>query len=99
MEYKIVSIMHSGTRGTRMSPRVDGRYPQRIGRIVDLDVSNIREGKSLIIRYIKDSDGTDYDAVLVTSIVKRFWVEDESDDDFDVLYVETLNSIFKFEKV
>lgn len=99
MEYKIVSIMHSGTRGTRMSPRVDEKYPQRIGRIVNLDVSNIREGKSLIIRYIRDSNGADYDAVLVTSIVKRFWTEDESDDDFDILYVETLNSIFKFEKV
>lgn len=99
MDYKIVSIMHSGTLGTRMSPRVDGRYPQRVGRIVDLDISNIREGKSLIIRYIRDSNGADYDAVLVTSIVKCFWTEDESDDDFDILYVETLNSIFKFEKV
>ena len=39
--YRIKSISHSGTFGTRGLPREDGRYPQRVGRIVNLDLDKL----------------------------------------------------------
>ena len=58
MLYKIKSIKHSGTCGERDTERTDSRYPIRIGRIVKLDMDYIEIGYPLVIRYIRDSDGT-----------------------------------------
>lgn len=58
MLYKITSIKHSGTCGERGTDRIDDRYPQRIGRVVKLDIDYIEIGYPLVIRYVKDSDGT-----------------------------------------
>lgn len=38
---KITSIKHSGTCGERGTDRIDDRYPQRIGRVVKLDIDYI----------------------------------------------------------
>lgn len=100
MLYKIKSIKHSGTCGERDTDRTDGRYPLRIGRVVELDVDYIEIGFPLILRYIKDSDGTPMkfsllktsDVVQVTSI-GELWT-----NPLDVI-VKTENSIFEFERV
>ena len=38
--YRINSIVHSGIDGERNTPRTDGRYPLRIGRIVEFNEIN-----------------------------------------------------------
>ena len=96
MLYKIKSIQHSGTFGERYSERTDGRYPDRIGRIVYIDVKNIEYNRPLIIWYIKDSDGTPMRMkYLKTSHVKGFGLNGVT----KYLTVETENSIFEFEKI
>ena len=97
MEYKIRDILHAGIYGRRGLRRTDGRYPLRIGRIVDLDLNCIEEGKPLFIEYLRDVDGTDYNKRLLTSNVVKMKTLFE-DDDFDDISVETKNSIFIFEK-
>lgn len=93
--YKIKSILHSGTKGERGTPREDGRYPLRIGRIVELDVNDIKEGTRLILNYVKDENGNDYSRYyLLCSVVK----------DWDYVYdnrirIETNNSIYELEEV
>lgn len=52
MRYKIVSIRHSGKIGTRGFERVDGRYPDRVGRIVDFNIDSVDVGKPLILEYL-----------------------------------------------
>ena len=70
MLYKIVSIKHSGTCGKRGTERTDGRYPLRIGRVVKLNIDDIEIGCPLVIRYVKDSDGTPMKfSILKTSYV------------------------------
>ena len=57
MLYKIESIKHS--RGTLKGlDRQDDRYPMRIGRIISLDIDDILIDFPLIIKYVRDSDGT-----------------------------------------
>ena len=51
MLYKIKSIKHSGTYGERDTERTDGRYPLRIGRIVNLDADYIEIGYPLVIQW------------------------------------------------
>lgn len=57
-QYKIKEILHSGSCGVRGTKRTDGRYPLRIGRIVDLDVTKIIGDAPMIINYVCDTDGT-----------------------------------------
>lgn len=93
--YKIKSILHSGTKGKRGTSREDGRYPLRIGRIVELDVKDLREGMSLILDYVKDENGNDYSGYhLVCSAIKNWdYVYD------NVIRVETNNTIYELEEV
>ena len=58
--YKIKSILHSGTRGTRNTPRTDDRYPLRINRVVELDTRSLVVGQPLILYYVLDENGNDY---------------------------------------
>lgn len=96
MLYKIKSIQHSGTFGKRYSERTDGRYPNRIDRIVDIDIKNIKIDYPLIINYVRDSDGTPmYMKCLRTSYVKGFGLNEVTKH----LIVETENSIFDFERI
>ena len=91
MEYKIKRILHS--KGiSRGIDRLDGRYPMRIGRIVDLELKNITVGEPLYLKYVKDSDGSDYHGVWCTSRVVNF--DCTYDKSGNWIKIETLNSIF-----
>ena len=57
MLYKIKSIKHSKGKLKGLD-RQDDRYPLRIGRIINLDINDILIDFPLIIRYVRDSDGT-----------------------------------------
>nr|DAT99504.1 MAG TPA: hypothetical protein [Caudoviricetes sp.] len=99
MLYKIVSIKHS--RGTLKGlDRQDNRYPLRIGRLIALDVNDIMIDFPLIIKYIRDSDGTSMrNLVLRTSFVKSFEYIKDNNGDIDCINVVTENSIYEFKRV
>nr|WP_297933166.1 hypothetical protein [uncultured Lachnoclostridium sp.] len=100
MLYKIKNIKHSGTYGKRDTERTDGRYPIRIGRIVNLDVDYIEIGYPLVVRYVRDSDDTPMKfSLLKTSNVVSANSVGEVECDPSFIVVETENSIFKFERV
>ena len=94
-QYKIKSILHNGNIEKRNIPRTDGRYPLRIGRIVELDTKDIVTGVPLFFHYIKDENGNDYsDFYLQTSMVKDWdYVFDNR------IQIETRNSIYELEEV
>ena len=94
MLYRIESILHSGTKGERNTPRIDGRYPLRVGRIVDMEVYDVAPGYPMFIDYVKDENGNDYTGMLVTSLVKDIYPATE-----ELFTVETNNSIWTFRKV
>lgn len=93
--YKITSIKHTGNKGKRNTPRTDGRYPLRIGRIVELDATTLMEGDQLVLDYVVDENGNDYSGMsLYCSIIK----------DWDFVYenriwIETRNSIYELEEI
>lgn len=93
--YKINSILHSGRKGKRGTPREDGRYPLRIGRIIELDISMLNEGTQLILSYVKDENGNDYRGhYLICSTIKDWdYVYD------NIIRVETNNSIYELEEI
>lgn len=65
-----------------------------IGRIVDLDVQQIRVGKPMNLNYLLDADGSDYSKKhLTTSSVTNLNKLERK------LIIETANSIFEFEKL
>ena len=99
MLYKIASIKHS--RGTLKGlDRQDDRYPQRIGRIISLDIDDILIDFPLIIKYVRDSDGTPMRwMILRTSLVKSFEYIEDKNGDIDCINVVTENSIYKFKRV
>ena len=100
MLYKIKSIKHSGTCDERNTDRTDGRYPLRIGRIVNLDVDYIEIGLPLVLRYVKDSDGTPmkFSLLKTSNVVEVTSVGELGINPLRVI-VETENSIFEFERV
>ena len=66
----------------------------RIGRIVDLDVQQIRVGKPMNLNYLLDAEGSDYSKKhLITSSVTNLNKLERK------LIIETANSIFEFEKI
>ena len=93
--YRIKHILHSGRKGERNTPRTDGRYPIRIGRIVEFDTKDIVIGIPFILNYIKDENGNDYRGFHLTTSFVKDW-----DYVFDgVIRIETNNSIYEFEKI
>ena len=99
MLYKIASIKHS--RGTLKGlDRQDDRYPQRIGRIISLDIDDILIDFPLIIKYVRDSDGTPMrNLVLRTSLVNSLEYIKDKNGYIDCINVVTENSIYKFKRV
>jgi hypothetical protein len=94
MKYKIINISHTENSGKRGETRKDGRYPLRIGRIVDLDFQQIRVGEPMNLNYLLDADGSDYSKKhLTTSSVTNLNRLERK------LIIETANSIFEFEKI
>lgn len=93
MECVIKSIRHSGRRGERNAPRIDGRYPLRIGRVVDIDPASLIKGRSCVLDYVRDRDGIDLSgAFLTTSRVV------DVQKCGDTLVVETINTIYEMAK-
>ena len=92
--YKIISIRHSRKRGSRGTPRTDGRYPLRVGRTVRLDMEHLSIGIPLILEYVKDENGNDYrDYYLRCSIIHGiYFIGDKKG------CIETNNTIYEFEK-
>lgn len=92
--YKIKSISHSGTKGERGTPRIDGRYPLRVGRTVMFDIDHMNVGTPLILDYVKDENGNDYsDYRLRYSIIQGIhFIGDKCG------CIETNNTIYEFEK-
>lgn len=99
MLYKIIGIKHS--RGTLKGlDRQDDRYPQRIGRIISLDINDILIDFPLIIKYVRDYDGTTMrNLILRTSLVKSFEYIKDKNGNIDCINVVTENSIYKFERI
>lgn len=99
MLYKIVGVKHS--RGTLKGlDRQDDRYPQRIGRIISLDINDILIDFPLIIKYVRDYDGTTMrNLILRTSLVKSFEYIKDKNGNIDCINVVTENSIYKFERI
>ena len=95
MNYRIKSILHSGRRGERNTPRTDGRYPLRINRIVEFTDKDIVVGIPFLLRYIKDENGNDYTGFCLTTskVIDWDYVYDNS------IRIETYNSIYEFERV
>lgn len=93
--YRIKSISHSGTLGTRGLSRQDGRYPRRVGRIVNLDLDKLDVGVPLTLDYVKDENGNDYSGYYLhcSTIQGIHFVSDK------VGCIETRNTIYEFEKV
>lgn len=86
-KYKIINITDSNG-----NPRHGGRYPLRIGRTCEKPQVNL--GLPMFINYIANSDGSDYRGFqLSTSRVERI------SESGNHLTVETMNSIYEFEKV
>lgn len=100
MLYKIKSIKHSGTCGERDTDRTDGRYPLRIGRIIDLNIKDIQVGAPLVIKYVRDTDGASMRwQVLRTSSVFNIEVDSCFNSEPIIKSIETHNSVFEFERV
>lgn len=94
-QYRIKSISHSGTHGNRGTARTDGRYPKRIGRIVELEYKKLVLGTPLILTYLKDENGNDYSGMyLRCSRIQSIHFVTEK-----LFVVETMNSIYEFEEV
>ena len=73
--------------------RLDGRYPLRIGRIVEKPHAHI--GLPMILNYIRNADGTDYSSMtLRTSRVISTYTNEKGN-----IVVETMNSAYEFEVV
>lgn len=90
MLYKITNIKHSGRKGTRGENRTDGRYPLRVGRIIDVGWKTLNIGESWVIHYITDENNEPYDKYFITSRV----IDIKYEGDFKI-YVETMNSIYE----
>lgn len=100
MLYKIKSIKHNGTCDECGTERTDDRYHQRIGRVVELNIDDIEIGYPLVIRYVKDSDGTPMKfSSLKTSYVTSVNCAGKISRNSLFVVVETENSIFEFERV
>ena len=94
MYYKIISIQHNGKSGKRGRERSDGRYPYRIGRVVDFEPRYLKKGIPLVLPYVYDSDGS-YCRGKYTkcSNISDVWMDGK-----DTLLIETSTSIYVLQK-
>ena len=72
--------------------RTDGRYPLRIGCLVEILDMNV--GWRLNLAYLKDADGNEKSGFLSTSQVVKI----ESTPSLEVITVTTLNSVYTLTK-
>ena len=94
MFYKIISVCHTGADGDRWSPREDGLYPNRVGRVVEFDAEAHRNSLDpIVLNYVMDSDGGMYEGALITSRLVNYdsW-------DLDHVLIETEREIYELER-
>lgn len=84
---KITDIVYADTGKTR----TDGRYPLRIGSIVEFYFKPV-VGECMYLSYVADNQGNPKEGYLRTSVVKNI-IEVGS-----VIAVYTANSVYYFEK-
>ena len=84
--YRIADITKDG------KTRTDGRYPLRIGSLVEILFMWV--GISLVLSYLEDADGNKKAGFLRTSLI----TEVDGDCSSDVITVTTLNSIYTLTK-
>ena len=65
----------------------------RIGRTVELDLDRVKLGKPMIINYLKNADGSDYSNMYLRTSCVISVISTAS-----AVFIETMNSIFTFEK-
>ena len=95
MLYKIIGIKHSGTKGERSADRMDGKYPNRIGRIIWMSDSTASFGYRFHLNYIADENGNDFsDKTHQCSNVERVGCRAGG-----IVEVETQNSIYVLKPV
>lgn len=91
MNYKIKNI--TDLNGEK---RTDGRYPLRIGRIIDGENSIVKVGLCAVLVYLTDENGEEcIGKCLRTSPIQSLYIDY---DNMDITF-ETLNSIYKLELV
>ncbi len=93
--FKINNITYADTNQTR----TDGRYPLRIGSLVDLLYFPTVDSH-MLLSYVKDWQGNDKYGVLRTSPVTEIIKDESSEEGYTTsLIVQTLNSVYYFEEV
>ncbi len=93
MLYRITRITHTGTYGKEGTDRTDGRYPLRIGRIVEMKYDSIDVGIPMTLRYVRDSDGTPlrFKYICTSDVVSK-------NKNNNKVVITTRNSVFEFEE-
>ena len=93
MLYKITKITHTGTCGEKGTERTDGRYPQRIGRIVEMKYDSIKAGIPMTLDYVRDSDGTPlrFKYIRTSDVISK-------NKNNNKVVITTRNSVFEFEE-
>jgi hypothetical protein len=84
--YRLTDITKDG------KTRTDGRYPLRIGSLVE--IVDMCVGWRLNLSYVKDADGNEKSGFLSTSQVVKI----DSTPSLDVITVTTLNSVYTLTK-
>lgn len=87
-QYKIIDIKDKKNNKTR----IDDRYPQRIGSIVNFYLKPL-VGSSCCINYLFDNQGEEKSGTLITSIVTNI------SSNKNEIIIDTLNSIYILKEV
>ena len=94
MLYKLVSILHSGRKGTRDIPVNDAKYDGLVGATVKFDVKNIIQFESFHFDILRSDSPYKY-TWWETSSVLGVWVGQDTGH----IRVETANSIYCFDRL
>lgn len=86
-------IMKSAVHVNTGVPRTDGWYPEWVG--MTMQFRPIPIGWIAQFRYIKDNEGHPYPGGMHTSPVASVTIS----EDEKIVKIETMNTIYKFEKV
>lgn len=87
--YKIKDIRYKNTNETR----TDGRYPLRIGSVIDFFAYEPTVNQCALLSYVYDNKGKPKQGTLRTSFIEEIF-EDEKE-----LILTTCNSIYVLEKI
>ena len=85
-KYKIIGIVHSGTKGERSTPVTANKYDDIVGCKVFFNPDNIHIGYGLTMQFPPDEHPL-YDWWTISCIQKAFREQ-------DILIIETMNSIY-----